>query len=272
MKLALNYSPAAEQLLREGQVQIDCFKCPDWPDLVDRAQQSRPVYVHFGLDAGNRSLGSTNWHALGELRARTDTPYANIHLNATVNAFPELPVDACEPSHLSAVTTSFIEDVSVLVDRFGAASVIIENVIYRGQEGNVLYPSIAPEVITKVVEATGCGLLLDTAHARMSALYLGVSPQEYISRLPIQSLRELHITGVQHDGVRWRDSMPMTAEDWAVAEWVLPKIRSGAWPDPWIVAFEYGGVGPKFEWRTDAQVLAAQVPRLHALVCGSWEP
>jgi uncharacterized protein (UPF0276 family) len=266
MKLALNYSPDAERLVNEGEIQIDCFKCPDWPELVTRAERSKPVYVHFGLNAGTNSPSHTNWLALEELRSRTATPYVNIHLIATIDAFPTFPVDTREAAHLDAVAASFIENVAVLVQRFGAASVIVENVVYRGQEGKVLYPSIAPEVITKVIEATGCGLLLDTAHARMSTLYLGISPQEYISRLPLQHLRELHITGIQHDGRLWRDSMPMSSEDWAVAEWVLENIRCGNWPDPWVVSFEYGGVGPKFEWRTDAKVLSAQVPRLASLV------
>jgi hypothetical protein len=37
---------------------------------------------------------------------------------------------------------------------------------------------------------------------------------------------------------------------------------AGAWPAPSIVAFEYGGVGPVFEWRSDVDVLAEQLPRL----------
>lgn len=100
----------------------------------------------------------------------------------------------------------------------------------------------------------------------MTALRLGIDPYTYISQLPVQHLRELHITGIQHDGARWRDSMPMSAEDWAVAEWALAKIRQGEWPEPWVVALEYGGVGPTFSGRTDPDILALQVPRLCSLV------
>ena len=34
-------------------------------------------------------------------------------------------------------------------------------------------PSVEPEVITRVVEESGCGLLLDISHARIVANYLG---------------------------------------------------------------------------------------------------
>ena len=35
---------------------------------------------------------------------------------------------------------------------------------------------------------------------------------------------------------------------------------------PWLVAFEYGGIGPNFEWRSESAVIAEQVPRMAALV------
>jgi len=46
----------------------------------------------------------------------------------------------------------------------------------------------------------------------------------------------------------------------------LDHIRDGCWGQPWVVALEYGGVGPLWEAVTEADVLAVQVPRLHALV------
>jgi hypothetical protein len=60
--------------------------------------------------------------------------------------------------------------------------------------------------------------------------------------------------------------MPITEQDWPFLEWVLARVRSGEWAHPWALAFEYGGTGPKFEWRTDAAVIAEQVPRLVTLV------
>ena len=40
-------------------------------------------------------------------------------------------------------------------------------------------------------------------------------------------------------------------------------VQRGAWGQPWVVALEYGGVGPLWEAVTDADVLANQVPRLY---------
>ena len=63
--------------------------------------------------------------------------------------------------------------------------------------------------------------------------------------------------------------MPLTDEDWTEAAWALAHIRAGEWAEPAIVALEYGGVSSAFAWRSDPAVMAAQAPRLLALVNGN---
>ena len=90
--------------------------------------------------------------------------------------------------------------------------------------------------------------------------------KDYIAALPLDKLRELHITGVQmHEG-RLRDHLPLTENDWEMTAWASAQIRAGAWACPGVVALEYGGVGPAFEWRSDSGVLSEQVPRLYHLI------
>jgi len=43
---------------------------------------------------------------------------------------------------------------------------------------------------------------------------------------------------------------------------VLAQIKSGEWSTPWLMAFEYGGVGTEFEWRSDPNVIVKQVPKI----------
>jgi len=62
------------------------------------------------------------------------------------------------------------------------------------------------------------------------------------------------------------DHLPMTNADWQFAEWSLAQIHSGAWREPWSVSFEYGGVGALWEAVTDAELLAADMPRLGEMV------
>lgn len=252
MQLAVNYSPAAAELFRAGRLDVDLFKCPPWPDLIEAARAHRPVYVHFPLKAGRAEPvaldGAAQWLVM------TETPHVNAHLE------PQVRPEAGALSGPEEATERTLRDVRLLAATFGADRVVVENVPYAGL-GSKYDPLVAdPGFIRRSVQETGCGFLLDLAHARIAAEALSVDVREYVSLLPVERLRELHVTGVHtHEGQR-RDHLPMTEADWELFEWALQAIHRGRWGTPRIVAFEYGGVGEKFVWRTDPVVLAEQIP------------
>ncbi|MBN1201073.1 MAG: DUF692 family protein [Anaerolineae bacterium] len=263
MEFAINYSPQAADLLRRGAITLDRFKCPNWPDLLAEAREYLPVYVHFNFRAGPGEMAAADWTNVTAVRAQTNTPYVNLHLSPQSEHFPDIPLDSTDLQHVTFLTERMIADVAAAVEQVGAERVIVENVPYWAGHGPTLRPAIEPDVIRRVVDETGCGFLLDISHARISAHYTGVDPYEYLARLPCERLRELHITGIWHDEAgRWRDHQGMTEADWPFLAWVLDRIRSGEWARPWALAFEYGGIGPKFEWRSESGVIAEQVPRL----------
>lgn len=266
MKLALNYSPQAADLITDGAIEIDLFKCPAWPALVATAREIRPIYVHFDLHAGTGMLTSTDWYRVDEFLAATSTSYVNLHLSARSDRFPDIPVDSTEPSQVARVAESLVGDVSAAATRFGRDRVIVENIPYRGDQGYSLRPCIDPQVIHEVVDATGCGFLLDIAHAKIVSQQLGIDTRTYLQQLPVRQLRELHATGVRHDGQRLRDHMPMTEDDWDLLGWVMERIRDGDWCRPWALTLEYGGVGPLFDWRSEPRVLAEEVPKISLML------
>ena len=274
MRLAINYSPQAEALAAQGAIDFDLFKYPPvWdpvvpehaPNLLARARAVRPLYLHFPLHTGDNSLRTTDWDQVEEALAQTGTPFVNVHLQAHSRNFPDIPADTTEPAHVCRIQDALVQDIALVAARFGPERVIAENVVCRGATAKVLLPCVDPSVIGEVVERTGCGFLLDLAHARLTADARGWDAQEYVARLPVAQLREFHVTGAQpHDG-RLRDSMALGPEDWALVEWAMERIGEGAWGKPWAVAFEYGGVGPGFAWRSEAGVIAEQLPRLKEL-------
>jgi hypothetical protein len=62
------------------------------------------------------------------------------------------------------------------------------------------------------------------------------------------------------------DHFKLQQEDFRLIEWSLDNIRKGYWRKPEIIAFEYGGVGSTFVWRTDIKVLKEQVPLLNKII------
>jgi uncharacterized protein (UPF0276 family) len=209
MQYAINYSPEATALFHEGQIAPDYFKCPDWPDLIAEARQHRPVYIHFPLQAGAPAPLEADWDTLTALRDDTHTPTVNVHLSARRADYPHIPFDSTDPAHLAEITDALLRDVQLLVDRFGADNVIVENIPYYAADGKLLRAAAEPSVIRQVVAETGCGFLLDISHGLMAAHYMGVDGRAYLRDLPVHRLRELHVTGIHEMDGRLRDHLSM---------------------------------------------------------------
>ena len=266
MKLAINYSKQADQLVQEGLIHVDVFKCPDWPDLIRQASLCRPVAVHFPLSVGTADDADVDFERIARLMEETGTHFVNLHLAPYNKGYSGVTPENPEPDQERKVVENILRQVRAFAGFFGPERVILENDPYRGSEGDILRTGAKPEIIRYVLEETSCGLLLDISHARISAHYLGVDEKDYLQALPVDQLRELHFTGL-HDLDGWpEDHLPILATDWPVLEWVLNKIASGAWAHPWMLAFEYGGVGGKFADRSDPEAIAEQIPQLYRLV------
>ncbi len=295
MKFALNYSLPALALWRDNPSAFDLLKLPAWDSLVDEVSPTHPAYIHFplGVTGGDGTVrdGETkhpvDFLRLEKLMAQTGTPLVNIHLAPSLRDNPDMAPNDFSASAAGEITRRMLRDVSTLTRHFGAECVIAEN--DTGDPGMV-NAAILPEVINTVIRETGCGLLLDLAHARIAARTLNLDAKDYLSRLPTDRLREIHLTGIQYLGPewqarlrasglvpleklsryrdRWMDHLPLTPEDWDFIAWASEQIRSAAWKEPWVASCEYGGVGGFFEATLDDSVIREQIPRLGKILKG----
>lgn len=272
MKLAINYSPQTAELLANGRVAFDLYKTTEWPEMISAAETQRPAYVHFPLLAGRHNLDSVGTARITALLETTATAYVNTHLAPYAPDFG-ITFTETDTRYLEPLVDAMMQDIAGMVAAFGRDKIILENANY---DPNYQVPTllIQPEVIKRVVQDSGCGLLLDLAHARMAAAYFGVDVFAYIRQFPLEALRELHVAGTRYidDQARLVDHYPMTDADWQLTEWALAEIHRGAWPEPAIVALEYGGTGGFFSANSDRDVLARDVPRLWNLVQGVGVP
>ena len=265
MRFAINYSPQAEQLWREERIQVDLFKCPDWPDLVEEVGAIHKLYAHCSLITGASEPNAIDFDQLQRWLESTETTVINAHF-----ALREVDFSPDAPITPEAVIERALGWLAPLCERFGAETVVIENLRYPlGWEYDAVPDVVDPAVISEVVRRSGCGLLLDIAHAILACEGTGrADVKAYLNALPVHALRELHVTGVSQEpdeqGLR-HDHFAMTESDWEITEWALGQIRAGAWRKPDIMAFEYGGVGERFAPRSDQAIIAAQTPRLYAL-------
>ena len=293
MDLAVNYSLAAERLLLAGRVAFDRFKLPAWPDLAKDVSARHRTHVHLPLTAGAWSRGvldgetgkPPDWARVDQLLSDTDTALVNIHLTPTPAAHPGLDPTATDDRTQAVVAENLLRAVLELVGRYGRERVIAEN---DPDNGESMRAGLMPEVISRVIEEAGCGLLLDLAHVRITAAKWGTDPRAYALALPVHRLREVHISGVQRLSGAWAqrlresdergrallarlegeliDHLPMTPEDWRFVTWAFGQIRDSRWRRPEVVTFEYGGIGGHWEAVTQESALAEQIPQLRKLV------
>src|SRR5262245_61717401 len=126
MQLSVNYSLEADQLLREGKITFDRFKCADWPDMIETAKKLLPVYVHFPLDAGSRTGRPPNFAGADEMARQTDTPYVNLHLVTWDRDFPDHSPDSTDPALKHQVIDQMLADVAAAAKIIPRERLILE--------------------------------------------------------------------------------------------------------------------------------------------------
>ncbi len=94
--------------------------------------------------------------------------------------------------------------------------------------------AIDPEVITRILEKANAGMVLDIAHARIAAFYLGIDAEDYLASLPLDKVQQIHISGIRKEDGVWQDSHESLRErDYELLQWTLERCQ------PRVVTLEY---------------------------------
>ena len=105
-----------------------------------------------------------------------------------------------------------------------------------------------PGFLRQVLERADCGLVLDLAHAQVSAAYLNMASTEYLEQIPLDRVVALHISGPRKIEGRLADAHDTLAiEDFHLLDWVLERCA----PETVVV-----------EYTADRAEIPAQVDRV----------
>lgn len=106
--------------------------------------------------------------------------------------------------------------------------VLLENFNYHPT--NAYEYICEPPVVHEILDATGCGMLLDLAHARISAVNMKwPSEQAYLQALPLERVREIHFTRPGWQGDQRVDlHRPVEQDDLDSLGWVLERTPTRA--------------------------------------------
>ncbi|WP_169729992.1 DUF692 family multinuclear iron-containing protein [Thermicanus aegyptius] len=251
-QLGCNYSPQLLKLLNQGEVQVDWIKLSRWEVFDEEFQivrPYRPILLHVLPRASLATFEEWDWERVHQAIEACGSPHIALHFHAD-------PADWETPPSDEEILSRLLNGVKRVKENL-PVPLIIENVPYYGLKGT-LRLATDPEIIGEVCERMGVGLLLDLAHLRVAAWHRKEDPLRYLDRMPLAQVREIHVTGSEMDaqeGLRDRH-LEMKEEDYALLEEALKRCQ------PEIVTLEYGGTGPKFEWRSDLAALRRQLLRL----------
>jgi uncharacterized protein len=182
--------------------------------------------------------------ALQALAVASGTPFISIHLDVQAEDIERLTPGAA------------LERVAESVERLRELTnlpILLENVAhYEWSER----PSFVtdPGWIAAALEISGAGLLLDLAHARVSAYHRHEHELEYLEALPLASVTEIHLSAprLETDGLRDRH-LPMQARDYELLERVLLRAKTLK-----LLTLEYGGIPDVGHTRAGTEI---RIPR-----------
>lgn len=182
---------------------------------------------HFRLipHALNLSLGSAEGldaaylKKLARLVRRLDPPWWSEHISFTRAGGVEIGHLAPLPWTREALDV-LCRNVSE-VRRHIDAPLILENITYLlALPGGEMTEA---DFLAELVERTGCGLLLDITNLHTNALNHGYDVEEFLGRLPLEAIVQLHFVGGRWDDGVLIDSHsePTPTEVWQLMERVL---------------------------------------------------
>lgn len=245
IQLAANDSSALRSLLGKINPPVDYLKLPlhaDFETTLPLARQLRPVLLHSSLRAGVKDL--PDLASLERLIQLSNTPFISLHLDV-------------QPEDLERLTPgSALERITSTVETLRERTklpILLENIAqYEWSER----PSFIsdPQWITAALEMSDAHLLLDLAHARVSAYHRHEVDLEYIDALPLERVWEIHLSAprLETEGLRDRH-LPLQSRDYELLERVLTRA-----PHTKFLTLEYGGIPDTGLTRDGTQI---RIPR-----------
>jgi uncharacterized protein (UPF0276 family) len=255
--LAVSDFDLPRSLLAAGRIEVDFLETGG--HYVERTAAQfpdRPLLLHnsvFNWSLAHPTALEEQQMVARTLAAldRTRAPWLSIHLGfSAAEVLFDVHMTARSPAlPRGELLANLCQNVRALAAAI-PVPLFLENLDYC--PGGAYEHICEPDFIAAALNETGAGLLLDLAHARVSAARLGLPIEEYLGQLPLDRVRQLHISGPRvRDGVLYDAHEALLEEDYALLEWVLGRTR------PLALTLEYN--------REEAE-LRAELARLRRLL------
>lgn len=195
------YNPHLGAVIREAQGLIEHLAMADPPAPDDphfpSIRERFTLLLHDFLGQLSEPLDGARLDRAKSLLALYRSPWAAEHLQRVHTTDGATFVDyVFPPLYTEDLLRDYVANARALREALGAQLVVEPIPTYLHLD----LPQMGEaEFVRRFYEESGCGMLLDVAHAWLSARYAGVSPREFLATLPLERVVELHVAGTEED-------------------------------------------------------------------------
>jgi uncharacterized protein len=195
-------------------------------------------------------------HRLAALTERVDAPWYSDHLSFT--KVPETDIEQLTPLWFTQESLATVcRNLRQLSGVIGDKQFLLENITYY-------FPVPGSEIteaefITRVLNDTDTGLLLDVNNVWVNSLNLGFDPYEFLDSIPLERTVQIHLAGGRYvrDLLVDTHSAPVHETVWEMLGYVLDRAPVKA------ILLEWDQDWPEFS------VLLDHLDRARAILCAS---
>jgi uncharacterized protein (UPF0276 family) len=239
-RLVVNDTESSRRLLRAGRLDVDAFETTG-PKADGAAAEVAGVPLLLHNAVWDWSLGHPAALEQDDVMtvthrrlARTGAPWLSVHVgfSAATVAYDGAMLPTSSRLGRDDLLAAMAGNVRALAARV-TVPLLLENLDAQptGAYDHVCEPAFLRELLA----STDASLLLDLAHAQVSASRMGLTVDDYLAGLPLDRVRQLHVSGP-----RWRDGVLDDAHETLrdADLGLLREVLSGT--APWAVTLEYG--------------------------------
>lgn len=235
--LFCNPSPGLKALYQANQVPLDGIECTPYQSLQEieslrkvfaglpfqfhASNMGRTPFTRGRLDRFQAACPESRWVSLHLAPLSPMTVYAGLRWSIHLPQQSDRRLEARLLRRIKGLQSGL------------KLPVILENMPANEVLDNPMESD--PVMIRRVLDETGCDLLLDLAHAKVAAAFREVSAEAYLSEIPLEKVRQIHISGSRYRerGILQDAHEPLHEDDYALLAWTLERAR------PEMLTLEY---------------------------------
>lgn len=195
-------------------------------DRLSDLRSALPILLHgVGLSLGSaEGLDPARIDHLATLVEAVRPPWVSEHIAFTRAG--DIEIGHLMPLPFTQEAIDVVAgNVAALRGRLPALPILLENIAYT-----VMLPGAEMDeaaFVNGVIEASGCGLLLDLENVHANALNHGYDPIAHLQALNLDRVVEVHLAGGAWSGATYADthSRPVPEASWRLLEWLVPRAR-----------------------------------------------